>query len=329
MQSIAVTPSLISELPSTVSSSTCQSIVGTGLPSKELSNTHIVYQGYNDKGSPLLWVVSMADGERTLLRDYPGAVSRLGFLKDGQHFLIAIGDGGHAWLGNIDGSPAIKVNLTEELLSNFQPHSPLWSELIGLPPDIVDYRNGHFHSPDGQTIASWELGDSALTLFNTSTQITTEVVPTGKQDSITGRWTIDGKWFIFAYMHGNSTSYYSEILEVNPGGTELRPLTIRFDHRAFVSPIISPDSQKIIFVDEEWPESLGVLWLETGKLRFYPLDQSIASSYGDSTVWAPNSSWVAFLSEGEQVDIRVINIDTGKIYCITQDSIRENLMDWR
>lgn len=312
----------------TTSSAYCQNIIGPGVLPDRLSKTHIVYQGYNDEGKPLMWSVGMADGERVLLQDYPGTVSGLGFLQDAQHFLIAIGDGKQAWLGNVDGASVIKVDLTSDLLSNFQPYSPIWSELIGLPIDVVDYRYGRFHAPDNKTIASWRRGDKALILIDQITKQEKIIVPTNNQDTIYGWWTPDGKWFIFTYTHGSPNNYFSQLLKVNSEGTELEPLTEKFTKSSFALPVLSPDGKKIVFINRDANDTIGVLWIESGNLRFYPLGFTIPSSYGDSTIWSPDSEWIAFFSEWEHVDIRIFNISTGNMYCVTQDSIRENLMDW-
>ena len=108
----------------------------------------------------------------------------------------------------------------------------------------------------------------------------------------------------------------------------MEPLTEKFTKSSFALPVLSPDGKKIVFINRDANDTIGVLWIESGNLRFYPLGFTIPSSYGDSTIWSPDSEWIAFFSEWEHVDIRIFNISTGNMYCVTQDSIRENLMDW-
>ena len=256
-------------------------------------------------------------------------MSRLGFLQDSQHFLIAIGDGQHAWLGDIDGNPVKKIELTEEILSNFQAYSPVWSEMIGLPGEIIDYRFGRYHSPDNKTIASWKRGAEALVLIDRETEEEKVVVPTGIQDEVSGRWSPDGKWFIFTYTHGTIETYYSQLLKVSADGTILEPLTRRFSESAFITPILSPDGERIAFLEYGAKDTLGILWLKDKTLHFYPLDFAVGPSWGDSLVWSPDSEWLAFFGWWGQTDIRILNSTNGNSYCITQDEIVETVMDWR
>jgi len=324
----SVATSLLYSTNSTLPSD-CLSIAEGGSLLGNLSKTNIVYQAYDHNGEPLLWVVSMANGERTLLKNYPGSVSGLGFLKDGQHFLIAIGDGKQVWYGSVDGTAVTKVDLTDELLSNFQAYSPLWSELVGLPENVVDYRYGRFHSPNNQVIASWQRGDKALVLIDQNSQQKTAVVPTGAQDTIDGRWTPDSEWFVFAYNYQTSNSYFGQLFKVNSEGTELKPMTEKAEGSFFISPVLSPDNKKVVFIDSHATDTLGVVWIDSNETRFFPLNLTVASSFGDRTVWSPDSEWIAFFSEGDQIDIRIINIESGHMYCVTEDVFSENLMDWR
>jgi Tol biopolymer transport system component len=167
-----------------------------------------------------------------------------------------------------------------------------------------------------------------LVLIDKETNQEKVIVSTGIQGSISGEWTSDGPWFIFAYTSGDA-NYYSQLLKVSSDGTELIPLTDKFHKSAFTSPIASPDKKKIAFNDAGAQDTIGVLWMEENMLYFYPLEFNVASSYGNSIVWSPDSEWIAFFSDWGEVDIRILHISTGTTYCVTQDSYRENAMDWR
>jgi hypothetical protein len=308
---------------------TCQSYAELVVFPNSLSGSHIVYQGTDKNGNFLMWSVDMSNGKHTLLKDYPGTVSRIGFLRDSQHFLIAIGDGKHAWLGNVNVTPATKIELTDEILGNFQAYSPVWFDIAGYTDEMIDYRFRKFPSPDNNTIAFWERGASALVLIDRETGTEKVVVPTGIQDEVSGRWTPDGKWFIFTYTHGTPENYYSQILRVSADGTILEPLTVRLNEAAFIAPILSPDGEKIAFWNRGVKDTIGILWLGDKELNFYPCDFSAGTSWGDSLVWSPDSGWLAFFSFWDQTDIRILNISVGNVYCITQDQNTETVMDWR
>lgn len=319
--------------PTSKSPSDCQSIVGSGLPSENLRKTHIIYQSLDQAGSTQIWVVTLENGERTLLQGYPGTVSGLGFLPDGKQFLIAIGYDNKAWLGDIYGSPPLKIDLTNTLLASFRPYTPLWCAMLGgVAKELNSCFPGYYGSPDGEKIAVWNGGDQELVMLDRKSQAETGVISTNMQDNIDGQWTPDSQWFIFAYTHSDSGSYFSQILRTNKDGSKVEELLSKFDRYSFHTIALSPDGKKITFSASSGASKyLGVLWLDVSKYQFYPLAEGISGSplYAGSTVWSPDSEWIAIITGLVQEDILVLNINSGAIYCITDDNLSENLMDWQ
>ncbi|MFZ1042952.1 MAG: hypothetical protein WCA79_21615 [Anaerolineales bacterium] len=309
---------------------------------KSLADSHILYKGLTKTkdDSWQFWVLSIGNGKLQALDNYPQASGYLGFLDDRQHFaLTGFYD---VWLGDIDGSPARKVDkvsLDDPLLTNFRPYSPIWSDILDVadpnpPPDILDYAKGRFHSPNNKKIAIWKRGDQALLLMDQSSKQTTEIVPTEMGDTIDGAWTSDSQWFIFAHTYGDPDKYYSQLLEVSSDGTELRPLTSPFGQSDFEAPIISPDGEKVAFViDQVSHQTIGLLWLNNGNLSIYQLEPDPRLSLiGEFTVWSPDSQWFAFINENIDGNekIHIMNIESGNTYCILPSPALSSIsMDWR
>jgi len=322
-------------LPALNDSATCRTLDESGMFTSDLKNTHILYQGFNtDTNSEELWVVSLGDGSRKLLAGYPTTSLGLGWLQDGKHFIIVGTDTiGKVWLGNIDGSPPHEVSITNDILANFQPYSPIWSELAnGIIPGVSEYNFGVNFSPDGKKAIIWSQGDTQFVLVDQASHKKTVIAQTSTQETISGSWTADSNWFVYSYLQGTPAYYYSQIHMINEKGLEIQDLTTRFERYSFGTPIISPDGKKIVFPAYHIADTyVGVLWLDTRKIELYGPVSPLASSLleRDNIIWSPDSMWVAFFTEWEQVDIRVIKIDTGQIFCVTQDPIQEDLMDWR
>jgi hypothetical protein len=311
----------------------CQSFAELGLPSPNLQKTHILYQAYDQQlDQDQLWVISLYDGKRTQLDGYRPSSLGLGFLQDGHNFILIHG-AGDIEIGDINSAPAKQVDLTDSLLANFQAYSPIWNVMAGSSSiEASDYSNGRFHSPDNKSVASWSRGAEALVLVNQIDRREKEILSTASQDEISGMWTADSKWFVFSHVQGDNGTYSSQLFRVNAGGSVLQPLTLPYQNVYFANPLLSPDGEKALFsISEENSNLLGVLWVNSGKLRLYIINSTIGSSYlyGGSKVWSPDSEWVAFFTDWEKKDIQVMNVERGDIYCATDDLLEENLMDWR
>lgn len=317
----------------------CHSIDGRGLGSEILKDTKFLFSGIDRQGGFHLSVVSMSDGKRTIIADYPTASAGLGFLRDGQRFVIIGHD--EMWIGDVNNSPPVKVTINEDILSNFQPFSRIWSDIssVGNPntsEDATDIYRGRYHSPDNRVIATWSRGDNALSLIDIASGKEKEVVITGNQDTIQGTWTSDGNWFVFAFNHGTYESFSGQLVAVNSSGTEIRELTKSILDTSFTNPALSPDEEKLFFIMSKGTmQHIAILWLDTNKLKLFRpegYDGSTWFLYGDRMVWSPDGEWIAIRIEKEAYteDIFIVNVETGEAICIANDPpIRNLIMDWK
>jgi hypothetical protein len=314
----------------------------------DLRDSHILYQGLKeDLHYKQIWAVSLLDGSRKLLVEgYPVARSDLAFLQDGYHFLWA-DEYGDIWISDIDGTQPKKVESTSAYLGDFIPYSPKWNMLAD--PELFsarnDYEQGWYHSPDGKKIAIWEgnLNDSInsqLIIRDKATGQDVQVVK-GQEESyyVEGNWSPNSNLFAFTKMfspNGPRENRHGQVFVVEADGTDLRPVTQSFTPASLRRPIWSPDGQRFAFIiweAEYLPNpSLGVVTLATGEVQMLLRGSSIGQSIMNQgeIIWSPDSQWIAFFTMLDR-DINILNLDSGKIFCVTQDgyTIVEDTMDWR
>ncbi len=321
----------------------CISLPKTGLPVGNLiKNSHILYQVMRpEQVRDEIALFSVNDNTIRFLDKVEGTSLGFGFLSDGKHFVLRDGDG-NARIANIDNSEPIVVPVTKELVDKFSPYSIFWSVLQEgnqeIYPDSFGFDSGRFYSPDGEIVATWKLGDTALVLTdkekNTSTNIIkTEISDRGVSESITGTWTSDGNQFIFAYNSGVTEEFYTQLYTVNRDGSDLRPLTKRFE-KSWISEIkLSPNGEKVLMVGHGMSslrDVFAILTISTNDLKIFEQGIYLSGSlmpYG-SVIWSPDSEWIAFFAHWGQIDIHVLNVENGDTYCVTNDNLIENIMDW-
>ena len=159
-----------------------------------------------------------------------------------------------------------------------------------------------------------------------------------EQNFIEGAWSSYGEEFAFSFGNilGNVKDRYGQIYVVNADGSDLHLVTPRFESTSPRRPFWSPDGQKLAFWIWE-PEhspypTIGVVTLATGEVNLLARGVPKGPSLVESTdlVWSPDSQWIAFTILSDQADIGALNVQSGEIYCITQDkNISEKVMDWR
>lgn len=312
-----------------------------GLPvDSTILNTHILLQGYDPEVKyDRIWVYSIKDGSRRLVSE-EGTYFGLAFLKDSYHFVFPSSEDSKAWVGTIDGSSPKKVNVDEKLLGNFVPYSPIWGLLTNQASSYY-YMGGRYHSPDGQRVAVWKEGDPALVFEDKVEGNQTEImkVKPGMGNFITGNWSPDSNRYVFAYNEDDvsNQTWGSRLYLVNADGSGLTTLTDRFTEANIYRVIWSPDGKKLAFyfrhgLSNPWPhESFGIYSLEPAKLHVFSTGIPTSSSImrQNDFIWSPDGQWIAFFGSWGQVDIRVLDTNTGKSYCITKDPITEKIIDWR
>lgn len=312
-----------------------------GLPvDSAILNSHILLQGYDPEGKgDRIWAYSIKDGSRKLVSE-EGTYIGIAFLKDGYHFVFLSKEDNKVWTGTIEGSPLIKVDVDETLLRNFVSYSPIW-DLLKNQASSYDYMVGRYHSPDGQRVAVWKEGDPTLVFEDKVEGKQTEImkVKPGMGNFIAGNWSPDSSRYAFAYNEDDvsNQTWGSRVYLVNADGSGLIPLTDRFTEVNIYQVTWSPDGRKLALYlrhgfSNPWPhESIGIYSLETARLNIFssgiPTSSSIMRQ--NDFVWSPDSQWIAFFGSWGQIDIRALDTNTGKSYCITQDPIAEKIMDWR
>ena len=342
------TVSLPTMAPTWVAPPPCNTIDNRGLPDEALRGSHILYQGINDDAHyKQIWVVSMQDGTRQLLVEkYPVAHSDLAFLQDGYHF-VWVDDSGQIWMSDLDGTPPIQYDSTTDFLMDFIPYSPKWNMLADREqfPEVGDYWQGRLHSPDGKKIAIWEDDDPtrevqlSLVISDTTNGQAVRVMEGPPQSYSEGNWSPDGKLLAFSQTIAPLEPIeqrHGQVYVVESDGSNLRSVTQHFESADLGRPLWSPDGQKLAFLIWEyayWPNpSIGVATLATGDVDLWMRDVLVGPSIMSysNLIWSPDSQWIAFFTLWER-DIRVFNVDSGDMFCITQDgnAIVENIMEWR
>lgn len=311
----------------------CRSIVGVGLPDPSLVSTHVLYQSYSKASKEQIWAISVKDGSRKLVFD-GGSYLGLGFLKDGYQFVLPAGDG-EALLSNLDGT-VIKNVPNDEILDNFLPYTFVWS-LFADPhkyPDAKDYAIGRWHSSDNRKIAVWKEGDKSLLIVDRISNKKIPIIQTDMHEIIAGNWSPDGKEFAFIFEQARD-DFYTQLFLVGADGKNLRPVTGRFEETTAFQPYWSPDGKKVAFhvLDFiQWPyETFKILDVDSGELKVFstgaPTQPSLMAE--NHWIWSPNSKWLLYFTSWGQVDMRAINVENGENYCITNDALVEQMMDWK
>lgn len=321
----------------------CTQIPETGLPvDPSILDSNLLYQGHNSEANrEELWVYSVKTNTHKRLESYGKDNLGLGFLKDGYHFVLARGVE-QAWLGDLSDPEPRLIDVDEDLLKRLRPNTELWI-VLGIssknpPPGASEFFRGRFYSPDGKKVAAWVRGDPSLLITDRATGESIPVVKVGPADTIIGGWTSTGDRFVFSHDQSlGEGNYFTQLYVVNSDGHNLRSLTTRYEKASINTVVLSPDDTKVAFILNEPDQgnnsrSIGILDLSTGELRLFivgiPLD-SDSRPGGMSILWSPDSKWLAYFVHWDQIDIRVLNMETGENYCITNSDFIENLMDWR
>ena len=327
--------------------SRCCSAQKPGLPfGDSLKNTHILYQAYNQELTPRpgvifdkeqIWVISVEDGSQRLVLN-GGSSLGIAFLRDGYHFVLVAVDS-QVLVSDLSGDIPNSLTSTSPYLNDFLPYTPIWSLLADRNqyPQKDDPGLGRVHSPDDKHIAIFRIGDPSLVILDRADNSTTEVIKTGEHDSIGGNWSPDGKAYSFSVFR-DIQDYYSEVYVVSSDGTDLRRLTEPMEKVHAFAPKWSPDGKKVAFqafLDYEkskWPhEAFGIIDMDSGQVRMFSTGLSTQSSLmreGDF-IWSPDSEWIAYLTSWGQVDILALNAESGEIYCVTNDKLVEQIIDWK
>jgi dipeptidyl aminopeptidase/acylaminoacyl peptidase len=343
LTSCAQSPAIEKTLPthSTLAESEeCRPLPASGLPAQESVRTsNILFVAWNsDTDSSQVWTVSLESGSRRLvLDDLPSPYLSVAFLEDGYRFLLA---GSHnVWQSDLSGVPLEQLVEPSKFLPGFLPYSPMWNALAyssGLS-EALDYQIGRIHSPDGTKVAIWQKGDTALRIVDKVSNEEFFVLSTDDQDAVSGNWSPDGEHFAFTYYQ-NGEDWHSQMYLVNADGTGLHPITERYTHSMLGRPNWSPDGKQIAISWEgvalsTYSYRLYLLEPVTGETRSFDVEVSSAGNQA-GIVWSSDNKWIAFLtdnlgSESVRRDVQVVSLETGEVFCITQDaSIREELIDW-
>jgi WD40-like Beta Propeller Repeat len=317
--------------------SSCMPLNNSGIPvDPNIKNTHIIY--YNDSiqgGSDIGQIssVSVKDGTSKVLISSPNfRTLGLAFLRDSYHYIF-IGDT-EIWLSDLSGAAPKEYSSADNFIDQFLPYTPIWNLLayVNKIPSATDWESGILDSPDNKESAVWQSGASALIIRNRNSN-EVKVIDTGNLDTIDGVWSPDGKEFIFSYYQNNE-NYYSQVLSVDADGTDLHPLTEKYIGAVLGTPHWSPDGQKIAFVrDVLLDRYLTTLDLSTNQEKSFKVSPSWNYPIlpHNEIVWSPDSRWVLYVSVAGHLGIEALNLDTGDIFCVTNNSQNSTIemMDWR
>ncbi len=334
--SVQVTPVIATPTPEPLPVF-CRDLGPSGMPIGEgAQESHIIYLGWDSGGEARrdqVWVVSIPDGTRKLLLDnLPSPFLGLAFLRDGYHYVL-IG-GNTIWLSDLDGTPPQVFTSAESFINDFQPYSPIWNLLAhssGIP-EATDAKMGLLHSPDGHNTAIWKAGDPFLRIRNDETGQETQIVETGTLDEVLGNWSPNGDQFVFSY-YKNGQDFFSQVYGVNADGTGLHSISRRYELSSLGRPRWSPDGKRVIFPHYiHLDVYFTVLTLSTGEeasFQVNPYRGVTILDQGD-IIWSPDSQWVIYDSGWGHLGLDAIDITTGAIYCLTNDSDNTGIymMDW-
>lgn len=308
-----------------------------GLPNDDTAkNSNIVYLGSAFDGSSIqdqIWSISMSNGsEKLLLNDIPTPFLGLAFLPDKYHYILA--GSSSTMQSDLDGSILENVNDVDRLITDFQPYSPIWN-ILSASPEAADAQAGILHSPNGIYSATWKSGDSALVIVDKKTGQRNEIIQTKIPDSIQGgNWSPDGNRFAFT-LYKNSETFYSQLFIVEGDGINLKSLLPIFELEVLTRPIWSPDGQMIAvpFLGKDGWYHIAIINHASGSIQNYkvsPIIRMNSIQNQGELVWSPNSKWIAYISQYEHFGIELLNIESGEIYCGSDNKkLAINMLDWR